>query len=105
MPLIRRLELGQVAQGQVGTLGIGHYIAGQTARFPSSGSDWPLVSEIILFAGNFAPAGTYSTVGGSLPNSTERPLQTAIGSAFGVSGTSFVLPNLAGRVAFGSGTR
>ena len=59
----------------------------------------PYVSEIRLFAGNFAPAGWMFCEGQLLPISENEVLFTFIGTAFGGDGEStFALPDLRGRV-------
>jgi microcystin-dependent protein len=64
------------------------------------------VSEIRMFAGNFAPTGWALCNGQILPISQNTALFSLLGTNFGGNGTSnFALPNLQGSVpmAFGNG--
>jgi microcystin-dependent protein len=59
----------------------------------------PYISEIRMFAGNFAPGGWEPCEGQSLAVATHGTLHGAIGTTFGGDGkTSFRLPDLRGRV-------
>jgi microcystin-dependent protein len=59
----------------------------------------PLIGEIRLFAGNFAPAGWQFCDGQLLPIATNDALFTLIGTTYGGDGQStFALPNLQSRV-------
>jgi microcystin-dependent protein len=64
------------------------------------------VSEIRMFAGNFAPTGWALCNGQLLPISQNTALFSLLGTQFGGNGTSnFALPNLQGSVpiSFGNG--
>jgi len=64
------------------------------------------VSEIRMFAGNFAPTGWALCNGQLMPISQNTALFSLLGTNFGGNGTSnFALPNLQGSVplAFGNG--
>ena len=63
------------------------------------------ISEIRLFAGNFAPK-TWQFCAGQLLNiSTNQALFSLLGTTYGGNGVqTFALPDLRGRVAVGTGT-
>ena len=62
----------------------------------------PVIGEIRMFAGNFAPAGWMFCLGQTLPISENDALFTLIGTTFGGDGQeTFMLPNLASRVPIG----
>ncbi|MFB9075861.1 phage tail protein [Flavobacterium procerum] len=64
------------------------------------------ISEIRLFAGNFAPRGWMFCAGGTLSINDYTPLFALIGTTFGGNGqTNFKLPDLQGRVPVGNGQR
>ncbi len=59
----------------------------------------PFVGEIMLFAGNFAPAGWLTCDGQLLDIATYDTLYQLIGTTFGGDGSStFALPDLRGRI-------
>jgi len=65
----------------------------------------PLIGNIILFAGNFAPAGWMTCEGQLLPISEYETLFNLIGTTYGGDGEStFALPDLRGRVPLHMGT-
>jgi microcystin-dependent protein len=67
----------------------------------------PFVSEIRMFAGNFAPAGWMFCAGQLLPISENETLFICIGTTYGGDGQStFALPDLRGRLPLhqGNGT-
>ncbi len=65
----------------------------------------PLIAQITLFAGNFAPRGYYTCDGQTLPISSNTALFSLLGTTFGGNGqTTFMLPDLRGRVAIHAGT-
>ena len=67
----------------------------------------PFVSEITIFAFNFAPTGWAFCAGQLLPISQNTALFSLLGTMYGGNGTSnFALPNLQGdtAVAFGQST-
>ena len=64
----------------------------------------PLLGEIKLFAGNFAPKGWMLCQGQTLAISTNTALFSILGTTYGGNGiNTFQLPNLSGRVAVGTG--
>ena len=65
----------------------------------------PYVGQIIMFGGNFAPAGWMLCQGQIVPISENETLFQLIGTTYGGDGEStFALPNLAGRVPIHQGT-
>jgi microcystin-dependent protein len=64
----------------------------------------PFIGQIMMFAGNFAPAGS-AICDGSLLSIADNPaLFDAIGTSYGGDGTStFALPDLRGCVPIGQG--
>jgi microcystin-dependent protein len=70
----------------------------------SDPSDFADVGQVILFAGDFAPAGWALANGQQVSIATNPILFSQIGTTYGGNGTTtFDLPNLNGRVAIGSG--
>ena len=62
------------------------------------------ISEIRIFAGNFAPAGWAFCSGQLLPISQNTALFSLLGTNYGGNGTTnFGLPNLQGSVPLGAG--
>ena len=65
----------------------------------------PFVGEIIMFGGNFAPAGWAMCAGQLLPISENETLFNLIGTTYGGDGQStFGVPDLQGRVPVHQGT-
>lgn len=65
----------------------------------------PLIGEIRMFGGNFAPAGWMFCEGQLLPISENETLFQLIGTTYGGDGQStFALPDLRGRVPIHQGT-
>ena len=65
----------------------------------------PLIGQIIMFAGTFAPKGWAFCEGQLLPIFDNQPLFSILGTAYGGNGTTtFALPDLRGRVPIGPGT-
>ncbi|HET6314087.1 MAG TPA: tail fiber protein [Chloroflexia bacterium] len=65
----------------------------------------PMIGEIRLFAGNFAPNGWAFCKGAPLPISENETLFQLIGTTYGGDGQqSFNLPNLSSRVPIHAGT-
>jgi len=94
-------------------LGI-HYIVAMQGTYPSrtygkddpkaTGAE-PLLGEVRLFAGNFAPRGWAFCAGQMLPISQNTALFSLLGTNYGGDGrTSFGLPDLRGRTAIHHGT-
>ncbi|MBS0658314.1 MAG: phage tail protein [Verrucomicrobia bacterium] len=63
----------------------------------------PFLSEIRMFAGDFAPVNWAFCSGQSLPRSQNTNLFSLLGTNFGGNTTSFNLPDLQGRAPMGSG--
>ena len=64
----------------------------------------PYVGEILMFAGNFAPAGWAICDGSLLPIAENETLFALIGTTYGGDGQStFALPDLRGRVPIHAG--
>ena len=73
--------------------------------FPSRNSADPLLAEIIMFAGNFAPRGWAFCDGQLLAVSQYSALFSLLGTTYGGDGrTTFGLPDLRGRTAIHPGT-
>lgn len=71
---------------------------------PSSVSANPMLGEIIMFAGNFAPRGWALCEGQLLPISSNSALFSILGTTYGGDGrTTFALPDLRGRVVMHPG--
>ena len=65
----------------------------------------PLIGQVMLFAGNFAPVGWMFCQGQLLSISQYDVLFTILGTTYGGDGvTTFALPNLSGRIAVSAGT-
>ena len=65
----------------------------------------PLLGQVMLFAGTYAPIGWMFCQGQLLPISEYEALFTILGTTYGGDGqTTFALPNLSGRVAVSAGT-
>src|SRR4029077_14583343 len=65
----------------------------------------PYVGQILMFGGNFAPAGWMTCSGQLLPISENETLFNLIGTTYGGDGQeTFALPNLCGRVPIHMGT-
>lgn len=64
----------------------------------------PIIGQIIMFVGTFAPEGWLFCWGQELPIAQNQALFAVIGTQFGGNGTStFNLPDLRGRFPIGSG--
>lgn len=62
------------------------------------------IAEIRLFAGNFAPRNWAFCAGQTVAIASNTALFSLLGTTYGGNGqTTFVLPNLQGRVAMGNG--
>ncbi len=63
------------------------------------------ISEIRMFAGNFAPRNWAFCQGQTIAINTNQALFALLGTMYGGNGTTtFMLPNFAGRTAMGTGT-
>jgi|CXWL01.1.fsa_nt_gi microcystin-dependent protein/Ca2+-binding RTX toxin-like protein len=85
-----------------------NYIIALQGIFPSQDGgfheDVPILSEILIFAGNFAPAGYALTNGQFLPINQNQALFALLGTNFGGNGqTTFALPDLRDRAIVGEG--
>jgi microcystin-dependent protein len=89
-----------------------NYIIAMQGLFPfrdgsgDIGSDSPLIGQISLFAGNFAPGGWAFADGQILSIAQNTALFSLLGTTYGGNGqTTFALPDLRGRIAlnFGQG--
>jgi microcystin-dependent protein len=70
----------------------------------ATAADEPLLGEVMIFAGNYAPKGWLPCDGRLLPINQNQALYSIIGTRFGGNGqTNFALPDLRGREAVGSG--
>lgn len=66
----------------------------------TSSAQEPLIGEIKMFAGNFAPRGWAFCDGQLLPISQNSALFSILGTTYGGDGrTTFALPDLRGRIA------
>ncbi len=66
----------------------------------------PYIGEIRMFGGNYSPVGWEFCNGQLLPISEYDALYTLLGTTYGGDGQStFGLPDLRSRIAFGAGTR
>lgn len=64
----------------------------------------PMIGEVRIFAGNFAPRSWALCEGQLLPISQNSALFSILGTTYGGDGrTTFALPDLRGRVAIGPG--
>jgi microcystin-dependent protein len=86
-----------------------NYIIATSGIFPSrdgSGSiDEPLMGQISLFAGNFAPDGWAFASGQLLPIAQNTALFSILGTTYGGNGqNTYALPNLNNALAVGAGT-
>lgn len=103
--LITALNRGATAQGQAGVQGIDFYIA-HAGVFPASGgspnSSGPFIGQLMLFAGNFAPAGWTIAHGGLLNIASNTSLFSLMNTTYGGNGsTDFALPDLRARLPMG----
>jgi len=65
----------------------------------------PYVGQILMFGGNFAPAGWMTCEGQLLPISENETLFQLIGTTYGGDGEStFALPSMGGRIPIHMGT-
>lgn len=73
--------------------------------YPSRNSSNPLIAEIMLFGGNFAPRGWAQCDGQLLSISANSALFSILGTMYGGDGiTTFGLPDLRGRVPMHHGS-
>ena len=97
-PAVTTMTLGGSATGSLRAVGI-HYIICIYGIFPSRGGSGsatgPLIGEISLFAGNFAPDGWAFCDGQLLSISQNTALFSILGTTYGGDGrTTFALPDL-----------
>ncbi len=87
-----------------------NYIICLNGVFPSrsadgTSADTPMICEIKMFAGNFAPTGWALCEGQLLPIASNSALFSILGTTYGGDGrTTFGLPDLRGRVPIQHGT-
>lgn len=82
-----------------------NYIIALQGVFPSRSAADPLLGEIIMFGGNFAPRGWAFCDGQLLSIASNSALFSILGTTYGGDGrTTFGLPDLRGRVPVGEGT-
>jgi len=82
-----------------------NYIIALEGLYPSRSSAEPLLGEIFMFAGNFAPRGFALCDGALLAVSSNDALFSILGTTYGGDGrTTFGLPDLRGRVSLHPGT-
>jgi len=83
------------------SLGV-NYVIALVGTFPSRNAVDPLLGEIMLFAGNFAPRGWAFCNGQILPINQNQSLYSLLGTTYGGDGrVTFGLPDLRGRVPVG----
>lgn len=88
---------------KVAGLGL-NYVIALVGVFPSRNAADPLLGEIMLFAGNFAPRGWAFCNGQLLPIAQYTALFSLLGTTYGGDGrTTFGLPDLRGRAPLGFG--
>lgn len=81
-----------------------NYCIALVGVYPSRNSSQPFLSEIELYAFNYAPVGFATCNGQLLPINQYAALFTLLGTAYGGNGTTtFGLPNLQSRVPIGVG--
>lgn len=90
-----------------------NYLVALSGMFPMRDVNWqenagdygsPVLGEIDLFAGNFAPSGYALAQGQILPISQYTPLYARLGTIYGGDGnSSFALPNFQGTTPVGVG--
>jgi microcystin-dependent protein len=98
---------GQIQTNMQPTLGL-HYIIAEQGIFPTrdggGSAEEPLLAQIQLFAGDFAPAGWAFCEGQLLPINQNQALFSLLGTTYGGDGrTNFALPDLDSRLAVGMG--
>lgn len=77
-----------------------NYIIARVGAFPSPNAANPYLAEIVLFAGNFPPAGWAFCNGQLLPINGNQGLFSLLGTNYGGDGeVTFALPDLRSRVA------
>jgi len=82
-----------------------NYIIALVGTYPTRNAFDPLIAEIIMFAGNFAPRGWAFCDGQLLSINTNQSLFSLLGTIYGGDGrTTFGLPDLRARVAVHPGT-
>lgn len=100
---------GQPYSNMQPSLGLNFLIANQ-GFFPSrngapiTSTDTPMLGELIMFGGNFAPGGWLFADGSLLSINQNQALFSLLGTQFGGDGrTTFALPDLRGRIVVGAG--
>ncbi|MGZ3687199.1 MAG: phage tail protein [Bdellovibrionota bacterium] len=102
--MISSLGAGAKSQGQIGVLGLGYYISlnGPYPTTTPGSTTTNYVGQLLLFAGNFAPAGWAGCDGSVTAISGNASLFSLVGTLYGGDGiTTFSFPDLRARVASG----
>ena len=96
---------GNQAQNNMQPFQVIYHCIALQGVYPSRSAADPLVAEIMLFAGNFAPRGWAFCDGQLLSISSNTALFSLLGTTFGGDGrTTFGLPDLRGRTAIHPGS-
>jgi microcystin-dependent protein len=96
---------GSLAQNNMQPWIAVNYIIALDGTFPSRSSTNPLIAEIIMFAGNFAPRGWALCNGQILPIAPNSALFSLLGTTYGGDGrTTLALPDMRGRTVIHPGT-
>lgn len=76
-----------------------------TVAFNSAQAQAPMMGEIKMFAGTYAPRGWALCEGQMLPINSNQALFSILGTTYGGDGrTTFALPDLRNRAAVGAGS-
>jgi microcystin-dependent protein len=108
VPTIGELPLGGMGIGVPVVLGMPWHIA-TTGIFPSREGPTPATgvqfADLMMFAGNFSPAGWLPCDGRLLSIASNTALFSLVGTFYGGDGrTTFALPNLNARLPMGQGS-
>jgi microcystin-dependent protein len=96
---------GSLAQNNMQPWIAVNYIIALDGTFPSRSSTNPLIAEIIMFGGNFAPRGWALCNGQILPIAPNSALFSLLGTTYGGDGrTTLALPDMRGRTVIHPGT-
>lgn len=81
---------------------VGVYPSRDSGSWPT---DTPVIGEVFMFAGDYAPGGMALAQGQLLPINSNQALFSLLGTTYGGDGvTTFALPDLRGRGILGTGT-
>lgn len=110
MQIIKRLGRSVCLLWAVGQVSICMAVDPQTTVQPSTVINYLIsnsgstAGQIVMFAGNYAPTGTFLADGSTKSLNEYNSLYEQIGDTYGAStATGFVLPDLRGKVAIGTG--